>query len=832
MKKVVALSLGISCVPVVTTTGFSNAAWPTTTTTSQHRHPSFTTSALHYASPKDTTSSTPTPPLFRDFYSILGVSRSAPTADIKVAYRKLAKKYHPDANPGKDTTKEFQAINRAYELLFDVEKRKKYDSTLSAKERRMGYTASAAGGDRRSSTVDFVYGNSPPPSPAPITTTTGSGGGGNNNNNAAAAARHPFQQSSTVDFRKPHVSPPSANTPEYYKTVISNFNNNNNNNKQPPPPKSSVSTNPTPTTTTTPTTRTNADNAINKEIEARAARMKAKKLDSTDDFIKTKTTSSTSSRGGAPTTTTIKDNNNVHRHPFQQSSTDQFRKPHVTPPLPNTPEYYKTVISNFNNKQGQGGVGGSGFTTNNVQTKKTTPIPPIPKAQPKRQQTTTTTSTKPIPTIPKAEAPRGWNVGHVFDSIRSAQQKPIVDTTVTTSSSSSSSRTIKVNNDIYSVNDDKDDVLDTRPYSQRPTPSYSSSSNSRPIITTTIPIIENTTPTPEEYEIMQHWDTKLVNAQSVSTKMLGLRSTNNIQWQIDPIDDAHNYPILSMRVGVIVFTTLITRYLHLFCNNNSPILAASVITLLVSTCLDKRLGQAALCGSLAGMSGGHITPTLSMGMALACITSVMYEVVIKSNNWWYGLGGRLGVVTFLATSIVAEYQGVHYIGRKLRRGLWRAGVGPSNMLLSMIIFHIFGAIATLVLRKSSDDSAAADPVRACSVVGLLGSLFLKDPTAILAVYGGSFVGMSLPSRLIHGNSSPGQQREQQQQTPLSLFGSFAGAGALAGVFHALTIRHGYWNGGWGGKAGLCAFVGCWTYRGLANTVQYLRTITAKRGQNR
>jgi hypothetical protein len=211
----------------------------------------------------------------------------------------------------------------------------------------------------------------------------------------------------------------------------------------------------------------------------------------------------------------------------------------------------------------------------------------------------------------------------------------------------------------------------------------------------------------------------------------------------------------------------------------------------------------------------------------------MYEVIIKSRNWWYGLGGRLGVVTFLATSIVAEYQGVHYIGRKLRRGLWRAGVGPSNMLLSMIGFHIFGAIATFVLRKSSDDSAAADPVRASSVVGLLGSLFLKDPTAILAVYGGTFVGMSLPSRLIHGNSSRGQQRQQQQQqTPLSLFGSFAGAGALAGVFHALTIRHGYWNGGWGGKAGLCAFVGCWTYRGLANTVQYLRTITAKRGQNR
>lgn len=412
MKVVALSSVGISCGPVVTTTGFS--AWPSTA--SQHRHPFTTTSALHYASPKDTTS-TP-PPLFRDFYSILGVSRTAPTADIKVAYRKLAKKYHPDANPGKDTTKEFQAINRAYELLFDVEKRKKYDVTLSAKERRrMGGNTAASG--RRASTVDFVYGNSPP-SPAPMTTTTvcGGGGGNNDNNNAAASPRHPFQQSSTVDFRKPHVSPPSANTPEYYKTVITNFNNNNYKQQPPPPPptpKSSVSTNPTTTT------RQNVDNAINKEIEARAARMKAKKLDTTDDFIKTKTSSTTS-----PLTSgnSIKDNN-VYRHPFQQSSTDQFRKPHVTPPSPNTPEYYKTVISNFN----------KGFTTNNVQTKKTTttvrsstPIPPIPKAQPKRQQTTTTTTTsKPITTtIPKAESSRGsqekntsWNVGHVFDSIRS-----------------------------------------------------------------------------------------------------------------------------------------------------------------------------------------------------------------------------------------------------------------------------------------------------------------------------------------------------------------------------------------------------------------------------
>ena len=85
--------------------------------------------------------------------------------------------------------------------------------------------------------------------------------------------------------------------------------------------------------------------------------------------------------------------------------------------------------------------------------------------------------------------------------------------------------------------------------------------------------------------------------------------------------------------------------------------------------------------------------------------------------------------------------------------------------------------------------------------------------------------MSLPSRLMHGDVVvPGSNARSvvRQQGPLSLLVSFAGAGALAGLFHAMTIRHGYWNGGWGGKAGLCAFAGCWVYRGFGNAFDYLR----------
>lgn len=63
----------------------------------------------------------------RDFYSILGVPRSANEKEIKSAYRKMAKKYHPDANPGEDTTEKFQDVNRAYEVLNNPKLKEKYD---------------------------------------------------------------------------------------------------------------------------------------------------------------------------------------------------------------------------------------------------------------------------------------------------------------------------------------------------------------------------------------------------------------------------------------------------------------------------------------------------------------------------------------------------------------------------------------------------------------------------------------------------------------------------------------------------------------------------------
>jgi curved DNA-binding protein len=88
---------------------------------------------------------------FKDYYQILGVSKTTTSEEIKQAYRKLARKYHPDLNPGDKTAEQrFKEINEAQEVLSDPEKRSKYDQFGQ-------YWQQAAAGTPYSGTGGFDY---------------------------------------------------------------------------------------------------------------------------------------------------------------------------------------------------------------------------------------------------------------------------------------------------------------------------------------------------------------------------------------------------------------------------------------------------------------------------------------------------------------------------------------------------------------------------------------------------------------------------------------------------------------------------------------------------
>jgi DnaJ-class molecular chaperone len=65
--------------------------------------------------------------MFKDYYQILDIDPDSSTEEIRKAYKAASMKYHPDRNPGKDTTSQMQDINEAYAILKDDEKRSRYD---------------------------------------------------------------------------------------------------------------------------------------------------------------------------------------------------------------------------------------------------------------------------------------------------------------------------------------------------------------------------------------------------------------------------------------------------------------------------------------------------------------------------------------------------------------------------------------------------------------------------------------------------------------------------------------------------------------------------------
>jgi len=108
---------------------------------------------------------------FKDYYAILGIPRDADQAAIKKAYRALARKFHPDVNPGDAAAEErFKAAAEAYEVLGDPEKRAKYDRLGSAY--RAHERAGAGGFDWRDWSTGAPSGARPGPSGAHYRTVT------------------------------------------------------------------------------------------------------------------------------------------------------------------------------------------------------------------------------------------------------------------------------------------------------------------------------------------------------------------------------------------------------------------------------------------------------------------------------------------------------------------------------------------------------------------------------------------------------------------------------------------------------------------------------------
>ena len=106
---------------------------------------------------------------YKDYYRILGVDRNADTKTIKQAYRRLARKYHPDVNPGDKASEErFKEINEAHEVLSDPEKRKKYDQlgadyqrwqSMGGDPRGFDWSQWFAGGQPAGGRVHVEYGD-------------------------------------------------------------------------------------------------------------------------------------------------------------------------------------------------------------------------------------------------------------------------------------------------------------------------------------------------------------------------------------------------------------------------------------------------------------------------------------------------------------------------------------------------------------------------------------------------------------------------------------------------------------------------------------------------
>ena len=311
----------------------------------------------------------------------------------------------------------------------------------------------------------------------------------------------------------------------------------------------------------------------------------------------------------------------------------------------------------------------------------------------------------------------------------------------------------------------------------------------------------------------------ILSAKTPSTLSLSSQIVNIPNGGVGNIKTTTRRPSIKLlRISSTITATFLTWFIQK--QKYTNVLSSSIVTLLLSYILfdnssNNNLSQSIFCGSFAGMASMTIIPTWQSIVLLGVFTSMFYEIIIEKKQMFIGVGGRLGFTAFLASLLVALLQStptgitsLTLLSKKIGTIFGSIYNGSNNIILSMILWHTIGSIVTIILRENNPTTQ--DPVRASAVVGLVGSLLLQDKTAALALYGGSFVGMSAPGRLMHGMIPP--RSTEQPVSFVSRLISFGIAGALGGLIHGLSIELGWFNGGWGGKAGLCAFLGCLCFR--------------------
>ena len=153
---------------------------------------------------------------YKDYYAVLGVPRTASQADIKKAFRKLARQHHPDAKPGdKDAEQRFKDVNEANEVLSDPEKRQRYD-TLGANWEAYGRAGARAAGARSRASAVLAAATSATSSTRPAT--PGSSATSSGCSSARTPRRRPARPARVAAGDRPAARPSTTSSPGWGST--------------------------------------------------------------------------------------------------------------------------------------------------------------------------------------------------------------------------------------------------------------------------------------------------------------------------------------------------------------------------------------------------------------------------------------------------------------------------------------------------------------------------------------------------------------------------------------------------------------------------------------